>query len=62
MLGNLNDPKDEPYIKENLRDLIERSIPAAPQSPPKKPASDDAKALYRKQRKHLLGSVELVAT
>ena len=45
MLGNLNDPQDEPYIKENLHELIEENVPAAPQSPPKKPATDEPESV-----------------
>ena len=62
MLSKLNDPEDFPYIKENIKELVQSHIPINPKPTPKKPVTSEVKILYREERLNLLNSLVIDQT
>ena len=58
MQGNLKDPEDIPYVKDNLAELIEINIPATPVPTPEKPISPELKEYYINERRKLISTVK----
>lgn len=57
LLGHLNDPKDPPFVRDGVCELILKLLPEKLPRKPREPHSPEGVTYYREERKKLLGLV-----